>query len=252
MSGLHLVHLPLDGQALAAFAIARGVSDDDHGYALHLALRACFGDAAPQPFRLVERSGASPHLLGYVTDDRALGNAAALPPADPLVDAIFPAAPQSRAMPDGWCDGARFRFEVRVRPVMRYGNRIRAARAAEGSAWQPRAGEVDAFVAACEKAGEGVAVSREEVYRDWLAARLAPGAMIEQAELKRTRRIRTRRSKHDGSGTRGSEGSEAVFAGTLAVGNPAAFALLLARGVGRHAAFGFGMLTLAPPGPSMT
>ncbi len=197
----------------------------------------------------MERSGVAPHLLGYVADAAALGDAAALPSADPMIDALFPSAPQTRAMPVGWREGARFRFEVRVRPVVRYGSRIRAARAAEGSGWQPRAGEVDAFVAACARAGEGVEVSREDVYRDWLAARFAPGAVMEQAELKRVRRIRTRRSKHDGSGTRSSESCEAVFTGTLIVGDPAAFALLLARGVGRHTAFGFGMLTLAPPGP---
>ena len=36
--------------------------------------------------------------------------------------------------------------------------------------------------------------------------------------------------------------------GTLTVTDPQAFAALLSGGVGRHAAFGFGMLLLSPPG----
>ena len=42
-------------------------------------------------------------------------------------------------------------------------------------------------------------------------------------------------------------GHSAVLAGTLTVRDPQAFATLLARGVGRHRAFGYGMLLLSPP-----
>ena len=38
------------------------------------------------------------------------------------------------------------------------------------------------------------------------------------------------------------------MAGTLTIGDPDAFAAILSRGVGRHAAFGYGMLLLSPPG----
>ncbi len=37
--------------------------------------------------------------------------------------------------------------------------------------------------------------------------------------------------------------------GTLAVDDPVAFRRLLGRGVGRHVAFGYGMLLLKPVGP---
>ena len=36
--------------------------------------------------------------------------------------------------------------------------------------------------------------------------------------------------------------------GNLIVSDPAAFAQLLTRGIGRHRAYGFGMLLLRPPG----
>jgi CRISPR system Cascade subunit CasE len=42
-------------------------------------------------------------------------------------------------------------------------------------------------------------------------------------------------------------GPDAVFNGQLQIADPVAFAALVARGVGRHRAFGFGMLLLKPP-----
>ncbi len=42
------------------------------------------------------------------------------------------------------------------------------------------------------------------------------------------------------------QGPDAVFTGLLQVRDSAAFAALLARGIGRHRAFGFGMLLLKP------
>lgn len=246
MSALYLMRQGIDRAALSAFAIARGASDDDHGYALHLALRTRFGNAGPQPFRLVE--GPLPHLIGYLGDPAALHAALALPPADPMVEAVFAGDPQVRAMPGEWRSGARYRFEVRVRPVVRFGTRRRTARAADRRAWQARAGEIDAFVAACEKASGDTPPDREAVYAAWLVARLDGACTLEQLALRKMRRVNTVRARHGGRGLHASETPEAVFAGTLVVADPARFAVLLAGGVGRHAAFGFGMLTLAPPG----
>lgn len=266
---LHLVRLPADLRALSAFAVANGASDDDGGYALHLALRCRFGSAGPQPFRFFPDHRAGPHLLGYAGDPAALADAAMLPVADPLLASVFPEAPTAQPMPAAWREGQRFRFEVRVRPVVRYGGRVREARRARPGAWLNKAGEVDAFLAACEKAGplaEGdPPVDREAVYLEWLRRRLADAAAVEgDAEMRLLRRARTRRRRHSkpqaddpnpcGTPARGrlrydsTEGPDAVMAGTLGVRDPAAFARALARGVGRHAAFGYGMLLLSPPG----
>lgn len=246
MSGLQIVRIAVDPRALAAFAIAEGIDDDDRGYALHLALRRRFGAAAPQPFRFFEVGPSGAHMLGYAASCGALADAANLPSLGS--SPVFPTAPECKPMPERWRPGARYAFEVRVRPVVRYGGRMRAARAAREGAWQPRAGEVDAFVAACERAN-GAAVDREAVYRDWLVRRLAGAAEIETAGLRLMRRIRTRRSTHRG-GTRRVESPEALFGGILTVADETAFARLLARGIGRHTAFGFGMVILAPPGRS--
>lgn len=248
---LHLVRLPVSPRALAAFAVANGVSDDDGGYALHLALRQRFGGAGPQPFRLFADGPAAPHLLGYTADAAALGDAAALPATNALLDGVFTAPPQLRAMPETWREGARYAFEVRVRPVVRYGSRIKAARGASEPAqtpegWWARAGEVDAWIAARTRPGGNPEVTRETAYADWLAARFEGVAALESVEPRLFRRVRTRRSTHGRPGRGGVEGPEAVMAGTLIVRDPTAFAARLARGVGRHAAFGFGMLLLSP------
>ncbi len=245
MSGLHLVRLPLDMRALAAFAIAERADDDDRGYATHLALRRRFGAAAPQPFRLFEAGAAGPHLLGYATDLPALLDAVALPPIDDRLDAVFPGPPAARPMPTAWRPGARFAFEVRVRPVVRYGPRARAARLAEG---KHGAAERDAFLAAVEKADEGP-VDRETVYLAWFARQVTGAARIERSTITALRRLSTQRSTHGHPGKRRIEGYDACFAGTLVIETPDAFIRLLSQGVGRHAAFGFGMLALAPPRP---
>jgi CRISPR system Cascade subunit CasE len=255
---LHLVRLPVDLRALATFAVANGVSDDDGGYALHLALRRRFGEAAPQPFRLFADDGVTPHLLGYATEIAALNEMAGLPATDPDLDGVFTAPPQMRAMPENWREGARYGFTVRARPVVRFGKRSMAARAALPAAavkdnWWARAGEVDAWVAAMNKGDGDPNLTRETAYRDWLATRLGGAATLEpdSVRLIQSRRVRTRRSSHGRSGRNRVEGPEALLSGTLTVTDPAAFAQLLARGVGRHAAFGYGLLLLTPPGRSM-
>lgn len=249
---LYLVRLAVDMRALTAFAVANGVSDDDGGYALHLALRQRFGEAGPQPFRLFADSPAEPYVLGYTGDSAALAEIAALPAADALLDALFPAPPQVRAMPEVWREGARYGFDVRVRPVVRFGTRLKAERAGSEAAqaadnWWARAGEVDAWIAAKTRPGGNPEITRDAAYVAWLAKRLESAATVETAHLAQFRRVRARRSTHGQPGRGRVEGPEAVMAGSLTVTDPVAFAHALGRGVGRHVAFGYGMLLLSPP-----
>ena len=253
---LQIVRLAVDLRALSAFAVASGASDDDGGYALHLALRQRFGEAGPQPFRLFADGPAAPHLLGYATDTAALAELAALPAVDPRLDAIFPDPPQLRAMPEAWREGARYGFDLRVRPVVRFGTRRKAERAGSEVArpaenWWARAGEVDAWIAGRTRPGGDPDLTREAAYIAWVAARLDDAVALETVELVQFRRVSARRSQHGRPGRARVEGPEAVLTGTLVVRDPAAFAHALARGVGRHVAFGYGMLLLSPPGRRM-
>ena len=85
--------------------------------------------------------------------------------------------------------------------------------------------------------------NREAVYLDWLAERLDPAAKLSRSgsRLARFRRNVVAR------GTTGIEGPDATIHGTLTIVDEQAFTDLLARGVGRHKAYGYGMLLLRSP-----
>lgn len=144
-------------------------------------------------------------------------------------------------MPASWRRGQRLGFDIRVRPVVRLAKPV-PAHVDLHDRPQPerRAGaETDAFLARVLRAGG--AMTREAVYVDWLADRLAPAARLDGARLTRFERSRAARSGV-------TEGPDATLQGTLEIADPEAFAALLARGIGRHRAYGYGMLLLRAPG----
>jgi CRISPR system Cascade subunit CasE len=60
--------------------------------------------------------------------------------------------------------------------------------------------------------------------------------------------VRTlRRARNGTNRLRVVERPEALFAADAVIIDPERFQLLLARGIGRHRAFGYGMVLLAPP-----
>jgi CRISPR system Cascade subunit CasE len=139
-----------------------------------------------------------------------------------------------------WIAGQRLGFDLRLRPVIRLASTL-SGQDEHGAPVSFRKGaEVDAFLA---RVLRREATSRETVYLDWLAERLAPVASLDRAA---SRLASFQRSviRRDG---RRLEGPDAVIHGTLTVEDPAGFAALLARGVGRHRAYGYGMVLLRPP-----
>jgi len=126
---------------------------------------------------------------------------------------------------------------VRVRPIIREGKTGR---------------ERDAFLAAAEKA-QGSVLDRGEVYVQWLRDLLARqgGAELVDARMTRYQQLGVTRRSQKGSAddvrhSRLVSGPDAVLAGQLRVTNSLVFAQLLANGLGRHRAFGFGLLMLRP------
>ncbi|MDO8263327.1 MAG: type I-E CRISPR-associated protein Cas6/Cse3/CasE [Gallionella sp.] len=237
---LYLLHTQPDPQRLAAWAARHRLLDSqgDLGYALHALLHAAFGEHAPQPFRYLD---AEQGLLAYTRLNASeLAQHAAL--ADPDVAAalglgqtLHHAGMSARPFPTQWAAGHALGFEVRVRPIIREGKTGR---------------ERDAFLAAIEKT-EGSELDRSEVYVQWLRDLLARqgGAELVDANVTRYQLLGvTRKSQKNGSDdarhSRLVSGPDAVLTGQLCVTDPQAFAQLLARGVGRHRAFGFGLLLL--------
>jgi CRISPR system Cascade subunit CasE len=236
-----MIQLAPDMGRLARWAERRRLlaphgAEDDLGYALHALLVANFGDFAPKPFALLRPPGRAAQLLAYSRhpggDLRRAGSAFAEPEAAEAVGLHSLAA---KAMPQDWPVGTRLGFEVRVRPMVRTdrdGNRDRSR-------------EVDAFVVSPPGSDRGT------IYGEWLRARLdAGGADLVTARLDSFRLgpvMRRTAAEADGRRPmRKQVGPEATFTGALTIRDPDAFGALLARGVGRHRAFGFGMLLLRP------
>jgi CRISPR system Cascade subunit CasE len=272
---LHLIQILPNGRALARFAHRAGLPGDDPGYLWHRALRDAFGALAPQPFRIrgaparrldygradgdqlraAGRGGAPARLLGYGrADEDQLRAALAL--AAPDLDPIFPADRiTSKALPLPFAAGRRLAFETRICPIVR-------TKSSDGT----RQRELDAFVHHALGMADEPRPEREPVYRAWLADRLAAaGCRLVGARMTSFRLAPLVRRRHaapaaratteDGparrllaAGGRPAAASrpEVVFDGVLDVTEPDVFAASLARGIGRHRAFGFGMLLLRP------
>lgn len=239
---LYLLHTQPDPQRLAAWAARHRLLDKegDLGYALHALLQAAFGEQAPQPFRYLD---AEQGLLAYTRlDATGLAQLGAL--AEPDVSAALGLGQTRqhggmnvRPFPTQWAADHTLGFEVRVRPIIREGKTGR---------------ERDAFLAAAEKA-QGSVLDRGEVYVQWLRDVLARqgGAELLNARMTRYQQLGVTRKSQKGNAedvrhSRLVSGPDAVLVGQLRVTNSQAFAQLLASGLGRHRAFGFGLLMLRP------
>lgn len=245
---LHLVKVPLRADRVAAVARRRGLPlrDLDDGYLSHCILRELWQDRAPTPF-VLRGSGRVLDVWGYsragaaalIEHARAFGDPSLLAAIADL-DAVA-----SKAMPR-FEGGRRIGFLLRACPV------VRLAGASNGH----RAGaEVDAFLARCFSSGTEVVVSRENVYCEWLMSRLGDqatsGATVEHVRIAGMSRERLiRRTQGEPRTASRLERPDVRFEGNLVVGDGDRFLACLARGVGRHRAFGFGALIVVPPGTS--
>ena len=253
MTALHLVRAPIETAALARWAAERGwvrhKSRDvfDEGRALHHLLDEALGPGLLRPFRLlVPPRRKRGNLYAYSAQDAQALRAAADAYAPPEHLKVLSAdRMESKPMPDNWRAGQRLGFDLRMRPVRRL---LRSLESPSGEIG--KGAEIDAFLLEALRRRptepDGMAQekrTREAVYLDWLAEQLAPAASLDHraSRLARFRRVRAAR------GSSATEGPDAVIHGTLTVTDPDAFAALLSRGVGRHRAYGYGMILLRPP-----
>ena len=256
---LHMIRADIDALQLRRWMGSRRLVDDDH--AMHCLLTECFGDIAPKPFRLMlPRDAQRGTLYGYADADADDLRDAANLFACPLQEKVLPLASlDSKRMSSDWQAGRRLGFEVRIRPVVRLQRDL--DRVPEGKLrlfrqdgrygvkeFKPRPGaECDAFQHEAIMHPKGkMKRSREEVYREWLQARFENkgGAALDletakMASFRRARAIRKLRRRY-------SEGPDAIMRGELEITDGEKFGELLASGIGRHKAYGYGMLLLRP------
>lgn len=237
MTALHMLRLEPDWPRLSAWAAAQDLlsTRDEMGYAVHAALAAAFGEQAPKPFRLHERQGR-PLIYAYSAEADAQLLERARRFAEPAVwQALDLDRLAGKPMPAAFVPGERLGFEVRVRPVRR-----RERPGEDGFR------ERDVFLLACDRA-DAAPADRAATYALWLRERLERdgAARLGVCRLDAFRRSLVLR-RDTARRLCLAEGPDAVLSGTLTVADPDRFMQLLAKGVGRHRAFGFGMLLLRP------
>lgn len=242
LAGLSMVQMHLSAPALMKLGREKGLPmrQVDTGYLIHCQLGETFGDGAPQPFRVRNDSGRWFEILAY----------SAIPGQDLQQRAAAFAEPSSHAavdwdrfaskqMPAHWPEDARLGFSVRICPVVR---------AASETQHYSRGSEVDVFLTRSGAPGED-GPGREQIYREWFCEQIERrgGAKVLDCRLDRFKLERfTRRTQGRKRKARILTRPDATLSGVLRIAESNGFSQLLARGVGRHRAFGFGMLLLRP------
>lgn len=245
MPTLSLLRLQPDLHRLATWAAStrQKALQADLGYALHAATRATLGVFAPRPFCVRARDGVD-ELVGYVAahaDD--ILRAASLPTQDLAAAAAIGLETMSaKTMPRDWRAGERLSFEVRATPL------VRSRNVRQGAVVEVDAAYHDSL--AGDTPGD-----REGAYGPWLQRELARGgaAALQGWRLHAFKLTPVARRSQADAGRHGRELArgqlpDLTARGELIVGDGPAFAALLARGLGRHRAFGYGCLLLAPAG----
>lgn len=237
---LHMIEIRPDMAALFQYLHNQGLDfrneDEDLGYGIHAWLGAAFGDMSPKPWRLLMDRRRPARVLAYSTVSATDLNERSRDFADPSVFAVCPSdSIVSKVMPI-WRQGRRLGFEVQVCPIGR----------------KSRSGiEKDLFLIKAENA-KAEPISRQAVYGEWARERIERdgAAIVNSIFLDGYRLVKqSRRARGTGSQRKVSRLTrpQALIRGELTIECPNQFTRLLAHGVGRHRAFGYGMLLLRPP-----
>ena len=251
---VHLVRVPLETKTLASWADERGwvrrrggLFEFDEGRALHHLLDEALGPGLLRPFRFLVPPRRGKGFL-YAYSVRGAEELAGLAQRHALPDhlaVLRVEAMQSKAMPGTWRVGQKIGFDLRTRPTRRLTRELRTA----GGRIYKAGAELDAYqfeaftVFGTKPDGMKTAGrTRETVYLDWLSERLMPWAMLDRAHSRLAGFRRSRVARNEGI-----EGPDATIQGTIEILDETGFAESLARGVGRHCAYGYGMMLLRPP-----
>lgn len=201
----------------------------DLGFAMHMLLTEIFGESAPRPYLIKNRRGSAYlALYGYSpsTAEQLTRNIDEF--AAPNQIGVIKAM-ESKPMPATFECGRTLGYEIRARPTER---RERV--------------EIDTATLQAERAlerGENPP-TQQQAYASWLALRLQDnGAKMIDAKILRANlawAVRNNRSKP-------KIGPAATISGHLQIMDPKKFAQAIARGIGRHKAYGYGMLMIHPP-----
>lgn len=232
------IQVPLNLRELSVVSGRRGwgsVRGVDEGRALHHALGEVFGPKSLQPFRLMitpHKMDAVIYAYSTLSYDELRQNIQISPPD---IEGVFDCSGLRHKTLETWFSQEhRLGFDIRIRPIRRLRNEDRKIKSGR---------EIDVYQHAVENHIDEPEWkndnSRESVYLAWLAERFGSAAILESANLVRFQRTIAARD-------RSIEGPDAVIQGVVRVKDEEAFASLISKGVGRHKAYGYGMILLRP------
>jgi CRISPR system Cascade subunit CasE len=239
---LGLVRLNLDPRHLVELGRRRRLPfrDMDTGYLVHCALGELFGDAAPMPFAVTDQRGHSIEVLAYTDRDAEALRGEASTVTDPWLSSLCDWNDlHVKALPTDWPTGTRLRFRATVCPVVRM---------PRGCTTHRPGAELDAFLTRCATVESDTPVDRQHVYQEWFASQVERlgGAKLLRTSVESFQLNRlSRRTQGEQRQTRMPRRPAATISGALEVTLSTAFDRMLRRGIGRHRAFGFGMLLLS-------
>ena len=241
---LNMIQVPVDSVMLHHWAQTRGFTDLDH--ATHCLLTETFQDKAPRPYRMMLAANTKrANLLGYTQHSAQEISEAAKQHATQLVRRVINCNDiQEKPVPSDWQEGESLAFQVRLCPSRRaIKNKPDYTRLAN-TANPPN--EQDAYLYHLNICTENQLTpkSGQEVYVEWLHERIAKqsGATLntDSCQLRSYNKLQAQRKTNGPLYLL----SEAVIAGSMTVTDPEWFQKILANGVGRHKAYGFGMIML--------
>ncbi|MBT9258214.1 MAG: type I-E CRISPR-associated protein Cas6/Cse3/CasE [Clostridiales bacterium] len=244
--GVHLVEIALDVGALMRFLKDARMEprrdDEDLGYGIHTWLVSAFGPLSPKPWRLFMARRRPAKILGYAPHDAEALREQLNVYATPGAYQVLPHSESSilsKPMPE-FTRGRLLAFEVLTVPI---------ARKSSGGEAGDKTIEKDLFLHHVEQNGGKAEASRAELYGRWVKKLLEEreAAVVHAARLEGFRLVRQARYTHGKERKRRQiVRPQALIRGELTVNDPEAFSALLAHGIGRHRAFGYGMLLLRP------
>ena len=252
---LQMLQLELDQRQLASWMGAMGLQDLD--FAIHCLLTECLGESRPRVFRpQTGRDGKSLALLGYCRSREEELEQTLQMLATPLQRGVIPrGSVKTKEMPHDWSQVSDLGFEIRVRPIVRLSRRKVAVNPAfaqrlEGAGLKPGSEyDVHRWRNLLAQTAQEPPVSKDLAYAEWLSQRAEQqgSCTIDPrcAVVARSQETRAVRDAHQ----EGFPGPDVVMRGLLQIQDPSRFEQLLEHGLGRHRAYGYGMLLLRPAMP---
>ena len=229
---IHLLQGNLHRRSMAIWSASRNHADSDRAF--HSLVYNAFGkERAPRAFvAIANPKGPRDHaqFLAYTASPAEEMRQLALENQSPDTAHILdPESFRSRPVPDNWQPGTTLRFQVRVSPTYR-----------------PHLTGVDRDLIFKEGAGP----TREHTYYDWLsrlmADRAGAQAPVSSMNMKHYRSRRVRRTPTTPVMTL----PDATITGACTIEDPEFWVRALTIGIGRHRAYGYGMLLLSPLNPT--